>query len=188
MQRAAHAALDAITKIKEENEEIALVIADQRMPEVTGRDPLAKVRAILPTAKRALMVSWGNHEASPTILQACALGELDNYLYKPWAPTEVHLYPLKSEFLAEWTRLHRPGMELSHIVGEEQAPRSIESRKLLNRNSIPFGFHQAGSIAADRLVQEHGAKLTMLPVVFLHDGSILVDPTDAQTPGVHRLW
>jgi len=176
----ARAALDAITKIKNENEEIALVIADQRMPEMMGRDFLAQVRSIMPTAKRALMVSWGDHEASPTILQACALGELDNYLYKPWAPAEVHLYPLISEFLAEWTRLHRPGMELIRIVGEDRSLRSNAIRELLNRNGIPFGFHQVGSVPANRLVQEHGAELTALPVVFLHDGSALMDPTDAQ--------
>lgn len=176
----AQAALAGIAKIKGDNEEIALVITDQRMPEITGRDFLAKVRSIVPTAKRALLVNWGDHEASPTILQACALGELDNYLYKPWAPAEVHLYPLISEFLAEWTRLHRPGMELIRIVGEGQAPRSIEIRELLNRNGIPFGFHQAGSVDANRLIQEHGVELTTLPVVLLHDGTLLVDPTDAK--------
>jgi thioredoxin reductase (NADPH) len=176
----ASAALDAIEKIKDENEDIALVIADQRMPEMEGRDFLGRVRSIVPTAKRALLVGWGDHEASPTILQACALGELDNYLYKPWAPAEVHLYPLISEFLAEWTRDHRPGMELIRIVGDEQSPRSNEIRELLNRNGIPFGFHPVGSIAANRLVQERGAELTLLPVVFLHDGSVLLAPTDAQ--------
>jgi thioredoxin reductase (NADPH) len=176
----ASAALDAIENIKDENEDIALVIADQRMPEMEGRDFLGRVRSIVPTAKRALLVGWGDHEASPTILQACALGELDNYLYKPWAPAEVHLYPLISEFLAEWTRDHRPGMELIRIVGDEQSPRSNEIRELLNRNGIPFGFHPVGSIAANRLVQERGAELTLLPVVFLHDGSVLLAPTDAQ--------
>ena len=130
----ARAALGAVAKIKEEKEEIALVIADQRMPEMTGREFLGQVRSVMPTAKRALLVDWGDHEASPTILQACALGELDNYLYKPWTPAEVHLYPLISEFLAEWTRVHRPGMELVRIVGDEQAPRSNEIRELLNRN------------------------------------------------------
>ncbi len=156
----ARAALDAVAKIKEENEDIALVIADQRMPEMAGREFLARVRSIVPMAKRALLVGWGDHDASPTILQACALGELDNYLYKPWAPAEVHLYPLISEFLAEWTRAHRPGMELIRIVGDEQSPRSHEVRELLNRNGIPFGFHQAGSVPANRLVQERGAELT----------------------------
>src|SRR6516162_4842773 len=75
-------ALAGIRKSKEENEEIALVIADQRMPELTGREFLGRVRSIVPTAKRALLVEWGDREVSPTILQACALGELDNYLYK----------------------------------------------------------------------------------------------------------
>ena len=176
----ARAALDAVAKIKEENEEIALVIADQRMPEMTGREFLGRVRSIVPMAKRALLVEWGDHDASPTILQACALGELDNYLYKPWAPAEVHLYPLISEFLAEWTRVHRPGMELIHIVGDDQSPRSNEIRELLNRNGIPFGFHQAGSVPANRLAQERGVELTALPAVFLLDGSALVNPTDAQ--------
>jgi thioredoxin reductase (NADPH) len=176
----ARAALDAVTKIKEENEEIALVIADQRMPEMTGREFLGRVRSIVPTAKRALLVGWGDHEASPTILQACALGELDNYLYKPWVPAEVHLYPLISEFLAEWTRVHRPGMELIHIVGDAQSPRSNEIRELLNRNGVPYGFHEVGSLPANRLIEERGAEVTALPVVFLHDGAVLVDPSNAQ--------
>ena len=53
-------ALAGVCKSKEENEEIALVIADQRMPEMTGREFLSRVRAIVPTAKRALLVEWGD--------------------------------------------------------------------------------------------------------------------------------
>ena len=179
-QLSARAALGAVAKIKEEKEEIALIIADQRMPEMTGREFLGQVRSVMPTAKRALLVDWGDHEASPTILQACALGELDNYLYKPWTPAEVHLYPLISEFLAEWTRVHRPGMELVRIVGDEQAPRSNEIRELLNRNGIPYGFHQVGSVPANRLIEKRGTEIAALPAIFLHDGAVLVDPTDAQ--------
>jgi thioredoxin reductase (NADPH) len=92
----------------------------------------------------------------------------------------VHLYPLISEFLAEWTRVHRPGMELIRIVGDEQAPRSNEIRELLNRNGIPYGFHQIGSVPANRLIEERGAEIAALPAIFLHDGGVLVDPTDAQ--------
>ena len=177
---AAGAALEAVCSIKEKEEEIALVIADQRMPGMTGRDFLGRVRSIMPMAKRALMVDWGDRDVSPTILQACALGELDNYLYKPWSPAEVHLYPLIGEFLSEWTQIYRPGMELIHIVGDEQSIRSNEIRELLNRNGIPHGFHQLGSILANRLSRERGVTLTALPTVFVHDGSVLVDPTDAE--------
>jgi thioredoxin reductase (NADPH) len=173
-------ALDAVSKIKADGEEIALVIADQWMPEMTGNEFLGRVRSIEPMAKRALLVAWGDHAASPTILQACALGQLDNYLYKPWTPAEVHLYPLVSEFLAEWTRIHRPGMELIHIVGDERSARSNEVRELLNRNGVPYGFHHTMSPMAKRLSEERGADLSVLPAVFLLDGSVLADPTDAQ--------
>jgi thioredoxin reductase (NADPH) len=174
------AALEAISKITEENEDIALVIADQRMPEMTGRDFLGRVRSITPTAKRVLLVDWGDHEASPTILQACALGELHNYVYKPWAPAEVHLYPLISEFLSEWTQANRPGLELIRVVGDEQSARSNHLRELLSRNGIPFGFHETGSVAAKRLMQERDIERTTLPLLFLHDGTALENPTDAQ--------
>ena len=176
----APAALDAVSKIKADREEIALVIADQWMPEMTGNEFLGRVRSIEPMAKRALLVAWGDHAASPTILQACALGELDNYLYKPWTPAEVHLYPLVGEFLAEWTRVHRPGMELIYVIGDELSARSNEIRELLNRNGVPYGFHHATSPMAKRLAEERGADLTTLPAVFLLDGSVLADPTDAQ--------
>ena len=173
-------ALDAVSKIKEDGEEIALVIADQWMPEMTGNEFLGRVHSIEPMAKRALLVAWGDHAASPTILQGCALGELDNYLYKPWTPAEVHLYPLVSEFLSEWTQIHRPGMELIHIVGDDLSARSNEVRELLNRNGVPYGFHHTTSPMAKRLSQELGAELTALPAVFLLDGSVLADPTNAE--------
>ncbi len=176
----AHTALDAIARLQADGEEIALVIADQWMPEMNGNEFLGKVRGLEPTAKRALLVSWGDHEASPVILQACALGQLDNYLYKPWAPAEVHLYPYVSEFLAEWTRLHRPGMELIHIVGNEFSARANEIRELLDRNGIPYGFHPTGTLLADQLVDEHDAWQKELPLVFLLDGSTLVNPSDAE--------
>ena len=176
----APSALDAVARLKADGEEIALVIADQWMPGMTGDEFLGQVRAIEPTAKRALLVAWGDREASPVILQACALGKLDNYLYKPWVPAEVHLYPYVSEFLAEWTRLHRPGMELIHIVGDELSTRANEIRELLDRNGIPYGFHPTGTPQAEQLVDKHDARDQQRPLVFLLDGSMLANPSDAE--------
>jgi NADPH-dependent glutamate synthase beta subunit-like oxidoreductase len=47
-------------------------------------------------------------------------------------PAEVHRYPFLSEFLAEWTQVHRPGMELINIVGDEGAPHWNQIRELLD--------------------------------------------------------
>jgi len=119
----ADACLAALAAMKSASEEVALIVADQWMPGMTGSELLARAHRIFPAAKRALLVAWGDRTAAPTILQSCAFGEIDNYLYKPWSPAEVHLYPLVSEFLAEWTRAFRPGLELVKVIAASSTPR-----------------------------------------------------------------
>lgn len=88
----AKAALDDLARAKGDGEDVALVIADQWMPEMTGTELLARAHELHPEAQRALLVGWGDKRGNEAILQGCALGQLDNYLLKPWSPPEVHLY------------------------------------------------------------------------------------------------
>jgi len=114
----ARAALDDLERIRADGEQVALVIADQWMPEMTGIELLGRAHEIHAAAQRALLVEWGDQTAAPTIIQGCAFGQIENYLHKPWSPPEVHLYPAVSEFLAAWTRAHGPRMELVRLVGD----------------------------------------------------------------------
>jgi thioredoxin reductase (NADPH) len=174
------ACLAALQAMRDAGEEVALVIADQWMPGMTGREVLARAHRIFPAARRALLVAWGDHAASPTILQGCALGELDNYVYKPWSPAEVHLYPLIGEFLAEWTQAFRPGLELVKVVAPDPSQRAHAMRELLARNGVPHGFFASGSAPAKQVLAEVGAVDDGRPAVVLPDGTVLVDPTNAE--------
>jgi thioredoxin reductase (NADPH) len=176
----AAAALEELARIKEEGEPVALVIADQWMPEMTGLELLVRAAAIHPAAQRALLVAWGDSKAAPTILQGCAYDRLDNYLYKPWSPAEVHLYPAVSEFLADWTREHGPRMEIVRIVGREPSPRVHELRDLLTRNGVPNGFRDADSSQGQKLLQQAGLDAARLPVVILPGGDALVAPSNEE--------
>jgi thioredoxin reductase (NADPH) len=174
------AALEDLRRFKAEGEPVALVIADQWMPEMTGVELLGRAHEIDDAAKRALLVGWGDRSAAPTILEACAFGQLDNYLLKPWYPPEVHLYPAVSEFLAEWTRSYGPRMELVRVIGEDPSPRAHEIQELLERNGIPHGFYLARSEQGRRLLDETGLAGARLPVVILLDGRALVEPSNAE--------
>jgi thioredoxin reductase (NADPH) len=174
------AALEEVARIRSEGGEIALFIADQWMPEANGVDVLARVRDLDPAARRALLVAWGDKEAAPTILQGCAFGKLENYVNKPWTPAEVHLYPVVSEFLAEWTQVHRPGMELVRIIGERPSARAHALVDMLERSGVPHGFYAAGSAEARKLAAEMGVDTSRLPVAILLDGRALVDPSTAE--------
>jgi thioredoxin reductase (NADPH) len=172
--------LDALAALAAEKAEVALIIADQWLPGMNGSEVLARAHRLFPAAKRALLVAWGDRTASPTILQGCAFGELDNYLYKPWSPAEIHLYPLVSEFLAEWTRAFRPGLELVKVVAPDPSPRAHALRELLTRNGIPHGFYAAGTSGAAQTLAEAGLGESGAPVVVLLDGTALVDPSNAE--------
>jgi thioredoxin reductase (NADPH) len=176
----ARAALEDLAKIQADGGVTALVIADQRMPEMEGSELLGHVREISPSTKRALLVEWGDRGSASTILEGCAFGKLDNYLHKPWSPAEVHLYPAVGEFLAEWTEAHGPRLELVRIIGERPSPRAHALVDLLHRKGLPHGFYAAGSEQARRLVDEMGIDVSRLPVVILVDGRTLVDPTNAE--------
>jgi len=176
----AHAALEELTRMSAAGEPVALIIADQWMPELPGVELLGRAREIDPEAKRALMVAWDDRSAGPTVLEGCAFGRLDNYLLKPWAPPEVHLYPAVGDFLAEWRQAHGPRMELVRVIVEARSRRGHEIEERLQRNGIPYGVYAAGTEDGRRLLEETGLASRPLPIVVLSDGRALVDPTDAE--------
>jgi thioredoxin reductase (NADPH) len=53
---------------------VPLVLADQRMPGMGGTQLLARVRQLFPTARRGLLISWGDMSAAAPFLEAAALG------------------------------------------------------------------------------------------------------------------
>jgi thioredoxin reductase (NADPH) len=149
------------------------------MPEMAGVELLTRVHELHPDAQRALLVGWGDTRANDIILQGCALGQLDNYILKPWTPPEVHLYPLLSEFLSEWIRQHGPRLELVRLIAPHASSRGFELLQLLERNGIPHGWYFAESEAGRKLIEEHDVDPDHLPALVMFDGRVLHDPTNA---------
>ncbi len=80
-------ALDALGRLRDDGEEVALILADQWMPQITGAELLARANEGHPLAKRCLLIDWGAWGHEPTaeaILGAMGRGEIDYYLPKPW--------------------------------------------------------------------------------------------------------
>lgn len=161
-------------------DDVALVIADQWMPEMAGRDLLQRAHEIAPEAQRALLAGWGDKRASNEILQGCALGQLDNYILKPWAPPELHLYPVIGDFLAAWARTHGPRLELLRVISEDRSPRGYELNDLIERSGIPHGSYTPDSEAGKKLLGDAGIDRAQLPAVVLLDGRVLHDPSNVE--------
>jgi thioredoxin reductase (NADPH) len=176
----AHAALDELRRISAASEQVALVIANRWMQEMTGLELLAQVHAIAPQAQRAMLVGWGDRDASEMVLEGCAFGMLENYILTPWSPPEVHLYPVVGEFLSDWTRAYQPRLELVRVVCSEFSPRGYEIREMFERAGVPYGFYLSESDAGQQLLAETGISEAQLPAVIIGRGRVLVDPSNLE--------
>ena len=57
-------ALEAATQLLERGSAVALIVSDQRMPEVTGTEFLARAGEIHPSAKKVLLTAYADTEAA----------------------------------------------------------------------------------------------------------------------------
>jgi thioredoxin reductase (NADPH) len=161
-------------------EDVALVLADQWVPQMTGAEFLARARHIYPGAKRALLVSQGDSTLREPLLRSTALGEIDYYVIKPWRSPDEAFHRVVTEFLDEWTSVHRPGFVALRVVGERWSARSHEIRDLWSRSRVPLEFHAADSEEAKQLLGRWGVGSDRLPVVIVFDQRVLVDPSNAE--------
>ncbi len=175
----AEAGLKALEQIRAAGGQVALVLADQWMPTMTGVAFLARTIRLHPTAQRALLIDWGDRSTAEPILQAATFGQIDDWISKPTQPADEAFHQAIGEFLYEWARLHRPQFQAVRVAGEQWSARSHELRDLLSRNSIPFGFYPADSEEGQRLLDSVDATRGRLPVVVMFDGRVLVDPSNA---------
>ena len=173
-------AMKRLRDLKAEGHEVALVLADQWMPDVTGGEFLARARQLFPAAKRALLVEWGDRTTQQPVLRAMALGDIDYYINKPERPGDEHFHKMIAEFLYDWAKAHRPVFREVTLVGERWSARSLELRDILNRNGILHEHLEAGSEAGAELLARVDKAEARLPVVVLYDGRVLEDPSNAE--------
>ena len=92
-------ALDLLRELRTRGDQVALLVADQRMPGMPGTEYLVEARKLVPDAKRVLLTAYADTEAA---IQAINEVALDYYLLKPWDPPEEQLYPVVEDLLTTW--------------------------------------------------------------------------------------
>ena len=184
--RCVGSATDALARLegwREAGDRVALVLADQWMPDMEGKDFLACARALYPDAKRALLVNfgaWGHRDTADAMLGAMARGDIDYYVLKPWRRADEYFHRTITEFLQEWERASSASPQEVAVVCEWRSPRAHQLRQLLARNGVPHVAHDSDSPEGRRILADVDLEGTREPVVVLVDGAVLVDPTNAE--------
>ena len=108
---------------------------------------------------------------------------MDCYLPRPaWSPDEG-FHRIVVEQLEEWWRGRAQRFEAVTVVAEEPSARAYELRDLLTRNNVPFGFLSRDSDEGRAALARLGLPGETRPVVAVFDGTVLVDPANAEVGG-----
>jgi thioredoxin reductase (NADPH) len=168
-------ALGALRELVARGDQVALLVADQRMPGMSGTEYLVEARKLVPGAKRVLLTAYADTEAA---IQAINEVALDYYLLKPWDPPEEQLFPVVEDLLTTWeagAAIESGGVRL---VGHRFSRDSHELRDFLARNRVPARWLDVERDGEAReLLAVAGVEETGLPVALLEDGSVLERPT-----------
>jgi thioredoxin reductase (NADPH) len=166
-------ALEALREIKLRGDPVAVLLADYRMPRMSGLEFLEQAMDLFPLARRALLTAYADTDAA---IQAINVIDLDHYLLKPWEPPEEKLYPVMDELIELWRDTGDQPVTAAQVVGHRWSARSYEVREFLARNSVSYRWLTADEPEGRRLLEAAGLDETSVPLVVTPDGERLVDP------------
>ncbi|HEY0109578.1 MAG TPA: FAD-dependent oxidoreductase [Fibrella sp.] len=171
----ANEALESLAELKKRGDTVALLLSDQKMPDMLGVDFLREARKIFPEAKKALLTAYSDIDAA---VRAINEVQLDYYIAKPWDPPEEKLYPILDGLLSDWKLKYVPDYSGLRLIGYQFSPTSHHLKDFLAGNLFPY---QWLNIEADergkQLLDLHNLSSSNLPVVVFEDGSVLKQPS-----------
>jgi len=170
-------ALEVLRQLRLRGDQVAVMVADYKMPEINGIQFLESAMDVFPFARRVLLTAYADTEAA---IAAINVVDLDHYLMKPWDPPEEKLYPVLDDLLSAWGRQEHKIVPVTKLVGHRWSAGSTRTREFLARSRVPYRWYPADSPEGERLLEAADLDARVLPVVITAQGDVLIDPTPAE--------
>jgi thioredoxin reductase (NADPH) len=175
-------ARSALDELAASGEDVALVLAAERLGDTTGGELLGEAGHIRPHARRALLIGFqnlGQRDFGDEIFRGIAHGRFDQYIVRPSTAPDEEFHQTISTMLLEWAEARRAAPYTIHVVGETWSGRAYELREALQQCAVPHSFCLLDSDEGRALVASarDGAQL---PLMVLPNGEVLENPDNAQ--------
>lgn len=175
-----HADHDAAIKGLGDKGEVALVLVAFNATDSEPTRLLISARETKPTAKRALVVNWGDFTRAQQTFDSMARGEIDFFVVRPEHDRDEEFHATLTDALLDWGAERGHGFEAVRIIGAP-SERSHDLRDTFSRNHIPTGFYDADAPEGAEMLTGLGLSDPALPVVvllFTAPPTVLENPTD----------
>lgn len=173
-------ALAALRALRKRDDAVALLLVDQRMPQMSGVEFISRAMEIYPEARRILLTAYADTDAA---INAINQAKIHHYLLKPWDPPEEHLYPPLDDVLDDWAASFRPPFEGITVLGHRWSVRSHEVRDFLARFQVPYRWvdlEVSGNEAQIRELAGTTLDPSNLPFVIFPEGETLSNPSPGE--------
>jgi thioredoxin reductase (NADPH) len=178
-------ALAVLAKLALRSHPVALIVSDQRMPQMTGIEMLERARTHAPSAKFLLLTAYADTDVAIKAINDIGL---DYYLLKPWDPPDERLYPVVDDLLGDWARANPDTTSGVQVIGDRWSDRSYEVKTFLARNHVPYRWYDVERDAeGQRLRDLANADPLDLPLVLVPDGETLRSPSMLDLAGALGL-
>jgi thioredoxin reductase (NADPH) len=169
-------ALEALRELKLRGDQVAVILADYRMPNMNGVEFLEHAMDIYPGARRVLLTAYADTGAA---IDAINVVDLDHYLLKPWDPPEEKLYPVVDTLLDTWKASDHHVVPEIKVVGHRWNARSSDVREFLARNQVPYRWFSTDEPEGKRMLEAASQDGLQLPVIITLEHEVLIAPSDA---------
>ncbi|HEY1671119.1 MAG TPA: FAD-dependent oxidoreductase, partial [Streptosporangiaceae bacterium] len=169
-------ALEALRELKLRGDQVAVILADYRMPNMNGVEFLEHAMDIYPGARRVLLTAYADTGAA---IDAINVVDLDHYLLKPWDPPEEKLYPVVDTLLDTWKASDHHVVPEIKVIGHRWNARSSDVREFLARNQVPYRWFSTDEPEGKRMLEAASQDGLQLPLIVTLDHEVLVAPSDA---------
>lgn len=190
----AESGISALSMLSTEGE-VAVIISDQRMPEMKGTEFLSKTVPQFPDTVRIILTGFTDVE---DLVEAINSGQVYKYITKPWDPNELRAvvqhaaetYELLKQRTEELQRSQAQTALLATIVQVAQKSDNLES--CLEPIAKAFGESFCADVCILQLVENDALKAVRKTYTTLEtfEGTLEQDPLVQEAIATHsvQLW
>jgi thioredoxin reductase (NADPH) len=178
-------ALEVLARLALRGQPVALIVADQRMPQMTGIEMLEQARTHAPGAKYLLLTAYADTNVAIKAINDIGL---DYYLLKPWDPPDERLFPVIDDLLGDWRQANPDHTSDVRVVGHRWSDRSHDIKMFLAGNYVPYRWYDIERDAEARRLRDLARAMPAdLPLVLVPDGDALRSPSTVELAGALGL-
>jgi thioredoxin reductase (NADPH) len=178
-------ALEVLARLALRGQPVALIVADQRMPQMTGTEMLEQARTHAPGAKYLLLTAYADTDVAIRAINDIGL---DYYLLKPWDPPDERLFPVIDDLLGDWRQANPDHTSEVRVVGHRWSDRSHDIKMFLTGNYVPYRWYDIERDAEARRLRDLAeAAPADLPLVLVPDRDVLRSPSAVELAGALGL-